>query len=127
MIEALEGAATIASTFWVLALCAAMIGRLAHEIGGKDVLDKVWRGMAQMHQEAWLFAPPGLLIAAVHHWHSDDQKWLFVFDALNLFNWWYYRNWPEDNHWKRRGKKAKEAIERRAGRLVVVPATGGAS
>jgi len=73
----------------------------------------------------WLFAPPGILIGTIDHWHSPSS-WRIFFDALSLFNWWTWRNWPEDNHWKRRGKRAKEAVARRGSRLVVVPAGGGA-
>ena len=63
----------------------------------------------------------GIVHWAVQDWNGDSP-WVILFDALNLFNWWYFRNWPDENRWKRRAKKAKEAVAVRAGRLVVVPA-----
>jgi hypothetical protein len=88
-------------------------------------VERLWRAAAMIHQELWLFVAPGILLSAVQHWHSSNW-YLVFFDMVSLRNWWHFRNWPEDNNWKRRAKKAKEAVERRAGRLVVVPATGGA-
>lgn len=127
MAQVLTFLATWITSMWSMSLAIAMIGRLWCQIKDQPFVEKLWRGFAWQHQQLWLFVPPGALIAATEHWHGQGQSWLVFFDALTLFNWWNFRNWPEDNHWKRRGKKAKEAVERRAGRLVVVPATGGAS
>jgi hypothetical protein len=60
-------------------------------------------------------------LGTIHDWHSHTP-WLVFFDALSLYTWWIYRDWPDENRWKRRGKKLKDAIAIRAGRLVVVPA-----
>ncbi|WP_203832668.1 hypothetical protein, partial [Actinoplanes lobatus] len=109
---------------WLLALVFALIGHIYCQIrGNRSKAETLWRSFARAHQELWLFAPPGLLLAAVRDWHSPTP-WQIVFDAINLWNWWHYRNWPDDeNRWKRRAKKAKEAVAVRAGRLVVVPST----
>jgi hypothetical protein len=110
----LAGAIRVA---WMLTFCGALIGSV---IATRPKAERLWRSLARAHQGLWLFALPGLLIAPVQNWHSS-VPWLIVFDAINLWNWWHYRNWPDDNHWKRRAKKAKEAIQVRSGRLVVVP------
>jgi hypothetical protein len=116
----LSALATIVFLTWTISLGLALyLDMWCRYVKASDRVEKLSRAAARVHQELWLFAPPGVLFAAVRDWH--DQPWMLFFDALSLFNWWHFRNWPEDNHWKRRGKKAKEAVERRAGRLVVVP------
>jgi len=119
MADTLINLARAISLAWIIAFASALIGQ-ARAHGPKA--EALWRSLARAHQELWLFAPPGLLLSAVQDWHSP-APWLMVFDAINLWNWWHYRNWPDDNHWKRRAKKAKEAVAVRAGRLVVVPST----
>lgn len=110
---------------WQLISTTAIIGQLWSLIRPSKTTEQVWRGLARVHQELWLFAPPGLLLSTVRAWHSD-RPWLIALYAWALLTWWGMRNWPEDNHWKRRAKKAKDAVARRGARLVVVPA-GAAS
>lgn len=76
-----------------------------------------------LHQELWIIAGPGIVLSAVTWW-DDGLEWGLIFPAFNLLTWWKYRDWPDENRWKRRGRKAKEAIAERAGRLVVVPSEG---
>lgn len=121
MIDALKIMATVAASTWSLAISFAVIVRIVHEISGNRRLENVWRSLARLHQELWLFAPPGLLAVLAENCGSGHWG-VATLNVLTIGSWWYYRNWPEDNHWKRRAKKAKEAVERRAGRLVVVPA-----
>src|SRR5262245_523848 len=102
-------------------MVSGLIGWMISVIRPGDRVERVWRSFARIHQEVWIVAPVGLLSMAVTDWRERDYFSLF-FDAVNLWNWWNLRNWPEDNHWKRRAKKAKEAVAVRAGRLVVVPA-----
>lgn len=110
----------IETTTWSLTVTSALIVYLAWLIRKTDRLEHIWRSQARIHQELWLVAPVGALSTAVQHWHSHTP-WMVVFDVLTLFNWWNLRNWPDENRWKKRGKKAKEAVAVRAGRLVVVP------
>lgn len=113
------------SICWQLSLCAGQLGEMwCKDVRSSDRAERLWRAFARVHQEAWLFAPPGFLILTVQTWHEPGQSWFILFYAYALFSWWHSRNWPEDNHWKRRAKKAKEAVAVRAGRLVVVPAGG---
>lgn len=107
------------SLTWVLAFAFAYVGQA---LAPTARAERLWRALARVHQELWLFALPGLLLAAIRDWHSPNP-WFIVFDALNLWNWWHYRNWPDDNQWKRRAKKAKETVAVMAGRLVIVPST----
>lgn len=111
---------SVASMVWSFALFVAICAELAWQIRDADALERIWRGMARVHQELWIVAPIGIAYWAVRDWHGSSP-WQVFFDGLSLFNWWWYRNWPGDNHWKRRAKKAKEAVAVRAGRLVVVP------
>lgn len=111
--------ATTAFITWSLALAVGLYVQLLSMLAKGNLLEKIWRAAGRAHQELWLFASPGILIGTSSHLHH--KPWMLIFDALSMFNWWYFRNWPEDNHWKRRGKKARDAVKVRAGRLVVVP------
>jgi len=115
-----HGLAVMVSLTWQYTYIAAVLGYALSLQRQSDRAEKIWRALARAHQELWLFAPPGLLLSVIEIWHSR-APWLIVFNAMGVFSWWQSRNWPEDNHWKRRGKKAREAVARRAGRLVVVP------
>ena len=64
--------------------------------------------------------PPGILFGTLRDWHSPSP-WRIVFDALALWNWWHFRNWPDENRWTRRGRRARSAVARIGARLVVVP------
>lgn len=100
---------------WNCALAFAIIGRAL-------LPEKSWRAAARVHQMLWPFAPPGLVFLMWHDWTGGWRtSWMLVFMASAAWQWWHYRDWPEDNHTKRRLKKAKEAVSARFGRLVVVP------
>lgn len=116
------GALAIAVTLhWQFALCFGIIGQLICTIGPKrPKVEHAWRVAGRMHQELWIAAPPGIVLAVVESWHSG-LSWMVFFHAVSLYQWWHYRNWPDENRWKRRGRKAVEAVAMRAGRLVVVP------
>ena len=107
---------------WTVALTAAMFGRVGYLAHPSGLLDAVWRAFARLHQELWLFAAPGILVNAVESWHTSGEQWLLVAHGYALYVWWRFRDWPDDNHWRRRARKAREAIARRGARLVVVPA-----
>jgi hypothetical protein len=114
--------ATAVTFMWSMTLVTGVLSQMfTRFVREVDWVDALWHACARIHQELWLFVPPGILINTVHHWHSLSP-WQIFFDALALYNWWTFRNWPEENHWKKRGKKAKEAVARRGSRLVVVPA-----
>jgi hypothetical protein len=105
---------------WLTALTIGLMGQLVYLIGGSPAVDWTWRAAARIHQELWIAAPAGLFVAAIQVWRSP-QSWMVLFAAANLWPWWYFRNWPDENRWKRRGRKLKDAVVARAGRLVVVP------
>lgn len=45
--------------------------------------------------------------------------------AMNLFNWWMYRNaGDDDDRWKRRRRKVTDAVSRVGSRLVPAPVAG---
>jgi hypothetical protein len=108
-------------TMWSLSLAAALMGHLVSLLKpNSQHLDAVWRSFARIHQELWIAVPPCVALAAVDHWHGHSYFGLFV-DAMTLYNWARFKDWPDENRWKRRGRKLKDAVAERAGRLVVVP------
>ena len=112
-------------SIWNIVLAAAVVGRFIWLMKPTKQRERAWRILGRVHRELWLIALPGLVATMHRHLQSDFQWYLLIFDAFGLYNWWFYRNWPDDdNHWKRRAKKAKDAVAVRAGRLVVVPAGG---
>jgi hypothetical protein len=106
---------------WTLSLSVALMGSLVSMLRpGSRRLDVVWRAFAHMHQELWIAVPPCIAFAAVDNWHRHFWYGLFC-DALSLVIWVQFRDWPDENRWKRRGRKLLDAVAERAGRLVVVP------
>lgn len=126
MLDLLRSIAYVATFTWQLAYGLAMVLHIAVLLGYRfDRLRKAADAAAQAHQELWLFAPAGLVYAAVDSWNSP-RPWTIVFVPWGLLIWWWARNWPDDNVWKRRRKKLRDAVKAVGGRLVVVPA-GAAS
>ena len=116
----IKALAAIAYVIWGMSLSVANIGDMITSSLDAPRVERMWRASARIHQEFWIVAPPGLLFDAVNTWRGD-RPYMIVLNALTLFFWWQYRNWPDENRWKRRGRKLKDAIAVRAGRLVVVP------
>ena len=112
-LDMLEGLATAIYLAWALWLTAAGIGRSMNA--------KHWNVVARMHQELWPVAFPGIVWSAVDNF--NDEPWMLIFNALSFIGWWAYRDWPDENPWKKRGRKAKETIVARGGKLVIVPAS----
>lgn len=105
---------------WIWTLQIGQAAQTLCALRPGDHLERFWRACGRVHQEVWLFVPPGLLALSAEAW--SGHHWLIaLLLAPAPIVWWRSRNWPEDNHWKRRAKKAKEAVAVRAGRLVVVP------
>lgn len=109
---------------WASALLIAMIGWAVCRVRDVGWVERVWRASARVHQELWLFVPPAILYGTLHDWHSASP-WKIVIDAWALYTWWMMRDWPDENRWTRRGRKARSAVSRIGARLVVVPAGSG--
>lgn len=82
---------------------------------------------AFLHQELWIVGP-GVVLALP--WNSAqpdttaaDRLLMTVLTAEHLWLWWSLRNWPDENKWTRRGRRLKEKVAARGGKLVVEPAT----
>ncbi len=110
------------SLLWQIAYTTALILHIAVMLGYRsNRLHRALNAAARIHQELWLFAPAGLVVNAVIIWNGP-VPWMIVFSAFGLLVWWQARKWPDDNVWKRRGKKLRDKVAVSAGRLVVVPA-----
>ena len=117
------GALAIGVTLqWQFTICVGVFAQFFCLLKpGSKRAETIWRACGWMHQELWIAVPPGMLLATIQNWHGHTP-WLVVFNAWSLYQWWTLRNWPDDeNRWKRRGRKLKDAVAERAGRLVVVP------
>jgi hypothetical protein len=101
---------------WQFAFIGAAVGYVLR----RDA--KITSALIRMHQELWIVGGPGLLASAVDSFHGR-WPWMVAFNAWGLVSWWSLRNWPDENRWKRRGRKLKDAVAVRAGRLVVEPAS----
>lgn len=123
MIENLGALAIMVSIVWLWTYCAAIV-LTAVGAARNSEFSQTWGAiLARCHQEMWLAAAPGIFVVSpVYSFHADGHQWLLVFDALNAWVWWNARNWPDDNLWKRRGRRLAEKVAESAGRLVVVPA-----
>lgn len=55
---------------------------------------------------------------------GDLDGWDAFACAINIWNWYLFRNLDDDDRWKRRGEKLRSKVEVLQGRLVVVPARG---
>jgi hypothetical protein len=102
---------------WLLSVFVALV---LHRFGG-DPGNVICRLFVRLHQELWLSAPVGLFALVYEDW--AQRNWFGMFFSLfNFALWWALRNWPDDNIWKRRGKRALDKVRAVAGRLVVSPA-----
>lgn len=112
-LDMLEGLASAIYLAWALWFTAAIFGSMLNV--------KHWRVAARMHQELWPFAFPGIVWSTVNSF--NERPWFLIFNALSFVGWWLNRDWPDENPWKKRGRKAKETIVARGGKLVIVPAS----
>lgn len=111
--------------FWVAVFLGATIFQMfSHWTGhGDDGLTKLWTRLARLHQDLWLFAGVGgfwWLYIDVKRGQTGIQ---LALDVCGVLFWWLSRNWPDDNEWKKRFKKAKSKVAQLGGKLVVVPAS----
>lgn len=88
--------------------------------------EQVYRFLVWIHQELWIMVPVPLLAFAVimPGVHGPSSRFGASLVVLLVgFDWWYLRNWPDENKWKRRGRRLKEKVAVRGGTLVVESAT----
>lgn len=102
-------------TFWIM---GNAIAKLFQHVGP----GKVYELAVRVHQEFWIVAPIGWLSAV---WEvatgPAGRSFMLLFHAIGAWIWWTDRNWPDDNIWKRRSKRAVESVKVSGSRLVVVP------
>lgn len=95
-------------------------------LGANRLPERVFRFCVWLHQEMWIAVPLPLLVFAVvmpgvQGWGDHLGGSLLV--LILGVDWWYLRNWPDENKWTRRGRRLKEKVAARGGKLVVEPAT----
>lgn len=114
--------ATPIALVWILALSGGLVGSTLITIFKvSDRAFKMINALVRIHQELWLFAAPGIVYLLAKHWMERDYFDTF-FSAVNVFNWWHFRNWPDDdNRWNKRRKKLQSKVKEMSGRLIVVP------
>lgn len=113
------GIAAVVWLDWSLVLVSAQVTSIYCMFHEAPTLDLWWRAGARLHQELWILVAPCILLTAVDDWHA--RVWKVPLDAFGLLVWWNVRDWPDENRWRRRGRKLREAVTRRGARLVVVP------
>jgi hypothetical protein len=78
-----------------------------------------------LHQQLWIVGL-GVSIPFVKD-YPGDGFWARLWDLIVVAGvtglWWGSRNWPDENVWKRRGRRLKNKVSALGGKLVVVPET----
>lgn len=109
-----------------LSMDAAMVWLVCAGVAifSKGILpDRLFRVFARLHQELWLWGPL-ILVTFVHDAATEPGGfWIVLTTAVHLWCWWSLRDWPDENRWKRRGRRLKEKVAVRGGTLVVESAT----
>ena len=74
-----------------------------------------------------LYLPAVAVIIAGYVMTGEMLGWHTFFSACSILNWFFYKDIDDDDRWKRRKAKLLARVTRRGGRLVAVPASGGAA
>lgn len=65
-----------------------------------------------------------LILDPFAHWACDMRMdgWYWLFELLNIFNWYWYRNvGDDDDFWKKKLKKLSEKVAQIGSKLVTLP------
>lgn len=121
-------------TWFLVELCAHLVlltwcitGMLLHEPKNRDAR---WRHPCRfIWAELRPFYLPAVVLTIVGKvMDAPLSGWDLLNIASAVWVWWLLKDVSDkDDRWKRRRKKAAEAIKRVGSRLVVVPAAGGGS
>lgn len=109
----------VVTVLWYMAAVTAVVTEIFADVLPGTVMASVYRAAVRLHQELWIAAPVGVvgkLFEAEQAGAGDVGM-----AVLGVGAWWYLRNWPDDNVWKRRGRRLRERVVEHAGRLAVVP------
>jgi hypothetical protein len=116
--------------FWVWILTGLIMGatRVACMIAyiktgsgspfASERVPKFWAALTRVDQETFIAGGPGAIIVTINAYHQHN--WLTVLFGLILLYIWC-RDWDYEDRWKRRGKRALQAVRRQGAKLVVVP------
>lgn len=78
------------------------------------VCGKIW-------QTLWPLGLPAIISQLLDNQADGDYVGMLL-NGFSLWGWWLLRNWPDDNHWKRRAKKLGSKVKSLGHRLVIAPA-----
>ncbi|HCT81109.1 MAG TPA: hypothetical protein DGT23_31980 [Micromonosporaceae bacterium] len=113
--------ANLAICCWLVAVCAIAIDNMLGQRLG-DRSRAAYRWLYLEIKPFFIYLVVFKLVAAGLLRHFDGWD-VFAF-AINIWNWYQFRNLDDDDRWKRRGEKLKSKVEVLRGKLVVIPAGG---
>lgn len=107
--------------WWPWVAIALAVCRIAAAFG-RSVPDRLLSMLRTVVVEVRPFYLPAVGVRAVQMLADGEPWWSAVVLVLaGWLNWWMWRD-KDDDRWKRRRRKATEAIKRVGSRLVAVPA-----
>jgi hypothetical protein len=119
MMSILSGLVFVAMATWGHITFLYAAANLAAAVRQNEKLGIVAFRLGRVQQNLRPFALPGLILSATAVHNPIDVITL----TMALITWWLAKDWPDDDDpWKRRGKRALEAVKRQGSKLVVVPA-----
>lgn len=106
---------------YMLACLAVFPAYLASALRPQAKEARWFKVCGQIWQAVWPLGLPAIVSSLLDN--QADGNWLgMLLNAFSLWGWWMLRDFPEDNHWKRRAKKISETVKSIGHRLAVVPA-----
>lgn len=94
---------------WVFVFFAAAFARQTVTFFGARYTLFQW--LARAHQELWLFASAGLILAAYRAWLAP-QWWRLPVVVIEILLWWSVRDWPDTTVWLPRLRKVQRRLRR---------------
>lgn len=107
---------------WITAVAADFVaGFLAATLNRRrGVLAVILIGAVEIRREIWPFA---ICHPVLRFFDATSTTERFICSCL-IFSWAVLRKYDDDDRWKRRGRKAREAVRRLGSRLIVAVASG---
>lgn len=114
---------SVADNYVLMWWVGLMVAKIAYSLSRDAAFT---RFCVFMHQQLWIGMPVALLLDVVLAPPAHNMLAPLVRAVLFAYigwRWWRSRDWPDENPWKRRGRRLKEKVAARGAKLVVVPET----